>query len=279
MRFVLSHFIFFLCLFLLASAASGPGFSGIENRVIDSEKRVVFNDVLEDKNYSVGGYRVHCKESGYEILSYTDESEPDLRKEAFQMISLFSIEGEMSTSNHTMLESFFLTNAGAYFAKRILKEFVDAVRKGYFASRSCDSNKVYPLHDFFDGSLSDEGAFTQDFQVFEIREHFGKGAFAQPGLISLGTKGFSTHFPIGGQKVDPMAIIAHEFGHTRYADSQSGGTLPGERSTVVNYENPVRKVNGFEPRRTYFSSQEKSGIDIETGEILDWPDHHSNQRE
>jgi hypothetical protein len=46
--------------------------------------------------------------------------------------------------------------------------------------------------------------------------------------------------------------LRHEFGHTRYGDPTSAGTLESEARTVLRYENPVRVHNGYEPRTVYY---------------------------
>lgn len=61
--------------------------------------------------------------------------------------------------------------------------------------------------------------------------------------------------PASSQLVDPLAILSHEFGHTRYGDPASAGSLQGEANTVERYENPVRERNGFEPRTVYYVRQ------------------------
>jgi len=88
----------------------------------------------------------------------------------------------------------------------------------------------------------------------------GEGAQAEPGLIGLGDAGFRCEFPASGQLVDPHAILSHEFGHTRYGDPASAGSLVGEAATVQRYENPVRERDGFEPRTVYYVRQPAGDI-------------------
>ncbi|PCJ19309.1 MAG: hypothetical protein COB02_07940 [Candidatus Cloacimonadota bacterium] len=92
------------------------------------------------------------------------------------------------------------------------------------------------------------------------------GALAQPAFISIGIKPFRSHFK-SGEEIFPLAIVAHEFGHTRYGDPSKTGTLIGERETVINYENPVRKVYNAQKRTAYFSPDRDKTIMIDSGKI------------
>jgi len=60
-------------------------------------------------------------------------------------------------------------------------------------------------------------------------------------------------FAAGGQPVDPLAILHHEFEHTRFGrHAQSLEEILAEEAfTVSEIENPVRVLNGYEPRYTY----------------------------
>ena len=74
--------------------------------------------------------------------------------------------------------------------------------------------------------------------------------------------------------MDPLAIIHHEFGHTRYFRGHRPGSLgtpQDERMVVINMENPARMYNKNEPRYAYFNDEEKPEnqytINIITGEV------------
>ena len=60
--------------------------------------------------------------------------------------------------------------------------------------------------------------------------------------------------------MDPRAILSHEFGHTRYGDPASSGSLLGEATTVARYENPVRERDGYEPRTVYYLRTNKGDL-------------------
>lgn len=75
-------------------------------------------------------------------------------------------------------------------------------------------------------------------------------------------------FPGTTQMVDPLAVIHHEFGHTKFDSRNSKPhmvSLQDERDAVIFHENPVRAINGMEPRYTYF--KEGQTINIISGEI------------
>lgn len=74
-------------------------------------------------------------------------------------------------------------------------------------------------------------------------------------------------FPGSTQLVDPLAVIHHEFGHTRFDGRNSKPhliTLEDERKAVIFHENPARMLNGMEPRYTY--TKEGMTINVITGE-------------
>lgn len=60
-------------------------------------------------------------------------------------------------------------------------------------------------------------------------------------------------YPFTGQKIDPLAVIHHEFEHTVFGKSDyEVGSLREEVAAVKGYENPVRILNGYEPRYSYY---------------------------
>ena len=100
--------------------------------------------------------------------------------------------------------------------------------------------------------------------MFKIKFNSGWGASAYGSVINIGN--INSKFSMSGQKVDPVAIISHEFGHTRFgnmanADSE---TILGEACTVRLYENPVRLLNNYAPRTHYYSKARNCYVDIES---------------
>lgn len=70
-----------------------------------------------------------------------------------------------------------------------------------------------------------------------------------------------------GAAIDPMAVIHHEFGHTRYFTNNNKPalvTIQDERHAVIHNSNPVRMLNKYEPRYTYYNGSET--INIITGQ-------------
>lgn len=101
---------------------------------------------------------------------------------------------------------------------------------------------------------------------FSVRLDDNKTANANTHFIS-----FPSDFPLkeyfpGGEKIDPLAVIHHEFGHTRFFTQHTHTALVSihdERVVVINNSNPVRMLNKFEPRYTYYDGLET--INIITG--------------
>lgn len=155
-----------------------------------------------------------------------------------------------------LLERFALSDAGAVWLREVVNEDIAFFNRGllefqpslYYAALAPGT---VALSDFLTGQLTLDGQFA-NIQLFKFHAFPGHGASARPGTIGLGTSGFRSHFPYGGQVVDPLAILSHEFGHTRFGDPTSGESILGEARTVERYENPVRVRHGHEPRSVYY---------------------------
>ena len=103
-------------------------------------------------------------------------------------------------------------------------------------------------------------AALQKRKVFKVRYDDGVyGQEARGGLdfIRL-TKNFPDNSPYkGGERKYDLAIIHHEFGHTRFFRKSNNMkkvivTLEDERQAVIHLENPIRMKKGLEPRYTYY---------------------------
>lgn len=157
-----------------------------------------------------------------------------------------------------LLERFAHADAGAVWMREVADDTLRLFNRGYLEydralwKKAVKSGRLPPLSRLITGVLSEKGQFAQDVQVFRIHAYPGPGAMAQPGAIGLGDAGMSCQFPTSSELVDPHAVLSHEFGHTRYGDPTSAGSLLGEARTVERYENPVRVRNGYEPRVLYF---------------------------
>ncbi len=174
-----------------------------------------------------------------------------------------------------MLERFAMSDAGAVWLREVADDTLRLFNKAYLEynnalwQRSLKQGKLPPLSKLLTGRLTETAQFAGDAQVFKFSGYAGPGAMAHPGAIGLGDAGLSCQFPSSNELVDPMAIISHEFGHTRYADPASGGNLIGEARTVELYENPVRLRNGFEPRALYFERINQGTPQARKGSLLE----------
>ena len=114
------------------------------------------------------------------------------------------------------------------------------------------------------GGVTEDAVMEDDYiskPVFIIASFPGTRAYSFSGGITIGRTEFGKYFCFSGEKVDPLAIISHEFGHTRFADPLSGDSssctgaqaLLSEAKVVREYENPVRVLNGYPERDIYYS--------------------------
>ena len=109
---------------------------------------------------------------------------------------------------------------------------------------------------------------------FKVRRYNDRAAAGSTDYIQF-PEGFSLKKKLdSGEIVDPLAIIHHEFGHTRYFSGHKRGVLvtpQDERLAVINMENPARMYNKNEPRYAYFNGvdkvEEQYTINIITGVV------------
>lgn len=174
-----------------------------------------------------------------------------------------------------LLQRFAMADAGAVWLREVADDSLRLFNKGYLDydralwARSVKSGRLPPLSRLITGKLSDKGLFAGDAQVFKFSGYAGPGAMAHPGAIGLGDGGLRCQFPASNELVDPHAILSHEFGHTRYGDPASGGSLLGEARTVERYENPVRVRNGFEPRSVYFERVNQGALEAKKDSLVE----------
>jgi len=70
-------------------------------------------------------------------------------------------------------------------------------------------------------------------------------------------------YPFSNQAINPQATIHHEFEHTRFGSrTYSIGSLVEEVAAVVEFENPARIIDGFEPRYVYYQSGSNQTVSI-----------------
>lgn len=75
------------------------------------------------------------------------------------------------------------------------------------------------------------------------------------------------YFEVSKQKISGVAILHHEFEHTQYGDYDNPKSIEEERLAVRYKENPVRIINGLEPRYVYYDYYTNKTVNILTGEI------------
>lgn len=172
------------------------------------------------------------------------------------------------------LERFALSDAGAVWFREVADDTLRLFNAGYLEydqalwKRALKTGRLPKLSQLLTGRMTEAGQFAADLQVFKFGAYHGPGAMAQPGGIGLGDAGLKCHFPTSDELVDPHAILSHEFGHTRYGDPDSAGTLLGEARTVELYENPVRVRNGYEPRSVYFQRNDQGDLEARKDSLL-----------
>jgi len=70
-------------------------------------------------------------------------------------------------------------------------------------------------------------------------------------------------YPSTGDKIDPLAVIHHEFEHTIFGkSSHEVGSLEEEVAAVKLHENPVRIINGFKPRYSYYQRATDTTVSV-----------------
>lgn len=164
-----------------------------------------------------------------------------------------------------LLERFALSDAGAVWLRAITDDTLRLFNRGYLEydtaawKRGIQQGRLPPLSELLTGRLTETAQFADDADIFKFSGYAGPGAMAHPGAVGLGDGGLRDRFPASNERVDPMAILSHELGHTRYGDPASAGSLRGEANTVARYENPVRIRNGYPPRALYFAGIHPSG--------------------
>jgi hypothetical protein len=174
-----------------------------------------------------------------------------------------------------LLERFALSDAGAVWLREVADDTLRLFNRGYLEydralwQRAVETGRPPPLSKLLTGKLTETALFAGDAKVFKFSGYAGPGAMAHPGAIGLGDQGLRCQFPSSEELVDPHAIISHEFGHTRYGDPASSGSLLGEARTVERYENPVRVRNGYAPRALYFQRVNQGALEPQQGSLLE----------
>jgi len=185
-------------------------------------------------------------------------------------------ESSPDAKQSQLLKDFFSHPAGKIWGKAILDELSIWIKKGYF-ELNLRSGESKALQDCFLYELSEDGEFEIKARLFRVSFVDDFGAFGTGSRLIIGKLG--SHFSHGKQKIDPIAIYSHEFGHTRYGNmgNAESETILGEACTVKLYENPVRLFNGFKPRNSYYSTKRNCMITIPDSQVRPiYPNKPSN---
>lgn len=143
-----------------------------------------------------------------------------------------------------VLQEYVRTDFGQEMIGRVLADFDQALARGWVTPQ---------------GELTEEGEFA-GYLPFRV-VHSPDTAAASLREVRLPER-FATHFKGSGQRVFPLAIVHHEFGHTQFGQpakpheivtDQHGSRLhvEHEMEIVEKFENPVRLRYGYEARESY----------------------------
>lgn len=276
-------FLIFLILIILSSPIWAEDNCELTDDNINNLKSIVESTrkgpdlKTELKGHNQSGGRIvlsknsegKIKVSRVELPPLTLVEELEQREEVFQIFKKLNIinendlNGQETVPNEkvmALLHQFAMSDAGAIWLRRVTDDTIAAVNRGYIELDA--SNKK--LSEMITGKLTEDAQFDSFFSLFKVTSFSGKGANGGGGRIGIGDELFRDRFPAGGQKIDPLAIVSHEFGHTRYGDPTSGEHIHGEAFCVEHFENPVRVKNGFDERMTYCDPKTNTNINIKT---------------
>ncbi len=290
MPFTVPYFLLILALLALPAWAACPP-QPAEVSPPPAERRQVELERELDAPWQAGGAIVlYCDDEGRPQAGRTPQPPRDQAEEQERRAEHWALARKLNMAKKgeahprglplakpqmELLQRFALADAGAVWLREVADDTLRLFNKGYLEydralwARSVKSGRMPPLSRLLTGKLSDKGLFSGDASVFKFSGYAGPGAMAQPGAIGLGDGGLRCKFPASNELVDPHAILSHEFGHTRYGDPASGGSLLGEARTVERYENPVRVRNGFEPRSVYFERVNQGALEAKKDSLFD----------
>lgn len=226
---------------------------GIVSIKIENNKPVAFREKVESLSLKD---EISRRQSSYDIFSKLHFA----KEGDFHSGSL-----EIKKDQKDLFHKFAMTDIGADLIQKVIDDDIEAFNKGYLELSKDPITEDSKFVDTISGKLSVDAEF-EGYNLFRVYGYEGGGGQGQSGAIGLGNKGFKESF-ITGEKVDPLAILSHEFGHTKYGDPSSGENLEGEAQTVLKYENPMRKSNGFSDREIYYSPNENISIEVKTKKI------------
>lgn len=155
------------------------------------------------------------------------------------------------TGAYIHLEKYAMTGYGALMIHKVIQEYELLVKRGAIDEKT---------------NLVNRKVLTKrQYEIFRvlIKDTHPNGKKAQAGgaanRINLPTNfPSSPTYRYGGQKIDPLAVLHHEFEHTRFGtdSGHDAGNIKEELVAVERLENPVRALSGLEPRYTYVQLDE-----------------------
>ena len=168
----------------------------------------------------------------------------EARAQRFLQVAVGRGEEAPRGQGRQVLEEYVKTDFGQEMIGRVLADFDRALEQGWVTPQ---------------GELTEEGEFA-GFIPFRV-VHSPDTAAASLREVRLPER-FASHFRGGGQRILPLAIVHHEFGHTQFGQpakpheivTDEHGTrlhVDHEMDIVERFENPVRLRYGFEPRESY----------------------------
>lgn len=192
----------------------------------------------------------------------------------YYLFSNFHIDSGIrrnSSFSHQLIKTWLFHKSSIYWLNLIFSEDLEYLSKGFYGVKKQDLVPLFESKMFlgFPKSFntkfrsSDDGLFSNDFTplVFQLDEELGFSG--QGNRVYFPYKKRQDHFLFSRQKIDFIAILNHELGHTRYGLKDSD-SLIGEALVVKKIENPVRIYDGYEKRKYYYSKKLMKYIDVES---------------
>lgn len=192
----------------------------------------------------------------------------------YYLFSNLHVDSEIqqnSSFSHQLIKAWLFHKSSVYWLNLIFNEDLEYLNKHFYGIQKPDlrslfkSGKFMGIPKVFNSKFkaSDEGLFSDDFSplLFQLDNQLGFSGQRNRVFFPYSPK--QDRFSFSKQKIDFIAILNHELGHTRYG-FKSSDSLMGEAIVVKKIENPVRIYDGYEKRKYYYSKKFMKYIDIET---------------
>lgn len=294
----LSFYLFFLSHFSMASEGLESPVHLLKinlNYLYNTEESLSNETITRCSNpeclqseLTVESFELDCKSNRPRLIKVIKNIDVEKEKEHyFQMYKIFrlfnmaigsdrkklldpAIQDPLSSANEEIIKKYALTSYGHQSIMKVIdfnKEWID---KGYFQVRSNLGN-CKDIEEVFTGYLSEEGEFSEEatgrFLIFGKNEV--RGFRAQLANIRLGNIELPKKFPSGHQEIDELALIHHEFCHTKFYNTHDTSTIEEESRIVRECENPIRRLNGYVERNVYYDYKINKTINVYNKIIYD----------